>query len=143
MQPQVFLGIDNDGRASVVSTEGNPDCHVILRGGEDGPNHDSKSVADSLSLLQKHGLPRVVMIDASHANCGKKYAEMPATYRSILDQRATEKGIIGAMLESNLFAGAQSLEGGRDALEYGKSITDQCIDWDTTEALIRETAAKA
>lgn len=143
MQPQVFLGIDNDGRASVVSTEGNPDCHVILRGGDDAPNYDSKSVADSLSLLQKHGLPRVVMIDASHANCGKKYAAMPVTYRNILEQRATEKGIIGAMLESNLFAGAQSLEGGRDALEYGKSVTDQCIDWDTTEALIRETAAKA
>jgi 3-deoxy-7-phosphoheptulonate synthase len=143
MQPQVFLGIDGDGRASVVATEGNPDCHVILRGGDDGPNFDEKSIGDTLTLLQKHSLPRVVMVDASHANCGKKHAQMPATYRSILDQRTREKGIIGAMLESNLLAGAQSLDDGRDALEYGKSITDQCIDWATTEQLVRETAEKA
>lgn len=142
MQPQVFLGIDGDGHASVVATEGNPDCHVILRGGDEGPNFDEKSVADTLTLLQKHSLPRVVMIDASHANCGKKQAQMPATYRSILEQRTKEKGIIGAMLESNLLAGAQSLDDGRDALEYGKSITDQCIDWATTEQLVRETAEK-
>ena len=143
MQPQTFLGIDNDGRASVVATEGNPDCHVILRGGDGGPNHDEKSIAETLALLQKHSLPRVVMADASHANCHKKQTLMPATYRAILDQRVKEKGLIGAMLESNLLAGAQSLDDGMDALEYGKSITDQCIDWATTEQLVRETAEKA
>ena len=143
MQPQVFLGIDNDGRASVVATEGNPDCHVILRGGDAGANHDAAAVAETLAMLQKHSLPRIVMIDASHANCGKKHVNMPATYRAILEQRVKEKGIIGAMLESNLLAGAQSLDDGRDALEYGKSITDQCIDWATTEQLVRETAEKA
>ena len=83
------------------------------------------------------------MADASHANCHKKQTLMPATYRAILDQRVKEKGLIGAMLESNLLAGAQSLDDGMDALEYGKSITDQCIDWATTEQLIRETAEKA
>ncbi len=142
MQPQVFLGIDQEGRASVVATEGNPDCHVILRGGETGSNFDAGSVAETLSLLQKHGLPRVVMIDASHANCGKKQVNMPTTYRAILEQRRTEKGIVGAMLESNLLAGAQSLDDGREALEYGKSITDQCIDWAMTEQLVRETVAQ-
>lgn len=141
MQPQTFLGIDDHGRASVVTTEGNPDCHVILRGGDDAPNHDEASVNHTLEQLSKHGLPRVVMIDASHANCGKKASQMPATFREILRQRkAGQKGIIGAMLESNLVAGAQSLSDGRDALEYGKSITDQCIDWATTEMLVREIA---
>lgn len=141
MQPQTFLGIDDQGRASVVATEGNPDAHVILRGGEDGANHDAKSVASTLETLQKHGLPKVVMIDASHANCGKKSSQMPATFREILAQRtAGERGIIGAMLESNLVSGAQALTDGKDSLEYGKSITDQCIDWAMTEVLVREVA---
>ncbi len=141
MQPQTFLGIDEQGRASVVATEGNPDCHVILRGGDDGANHDAASVNTTLDALQKHGLPRVVMIDASHANCGKKSSLMPATFREILAQRnAGNRGIIGAMLESNLVAGAQALTDGKEALEYGKSITDQCIDWATTEVLVREIA---
>jgi 3-deoxy-7-phosphoheptulonate synthase len=143
MQPQTFLGIDDQGRASVVATEGNPDCHVILRGGDDGANHGTKSVATTLAALQKHGLPRVVMIDASHANCGKKSADMPATYREIVAQRvAGERGIIGAMLESNLAGGAQGLGEDKTSLIYGQSITDQCVDWATTEELVRETAAK-
>lgn len=140
MARQTFLGIHETGRASVVVTEGNPDCHVILRGGDGGPNYTADYVAKTLAELQKHGLPRVVMIDASHANCGKKAAQMPDTFRAIVEQRKTESGIIGAMLESNLVAGAQSLDDNKDALEYGKSITDQCIDWPTTEALVREAA---
>jgi 3-deoxy-7-phosphoheptulonate synthase len=114
---------------------------VILRGGEEGPNHDAVSVSATLEALQKHGLPRVVMIDASHANCGKKASQMPATFREILAQRqGGQRGIIGAMLESNLVAGAQALTDGRETLEYGKSVTDQCIDWATTEVLVREIA---
>ena len=140
MSPQTFLGIDEQGRASVVATEGNPDCHVILRGGEDGPNYDSKAVANTVSALEKNGLVKTLMIDASHANCGKRFTEMPATYREILRQRAEgTKAIIGAMLESNLVAGAQGLTD-KECLVYGQSITDQCIDWETTETLIRETA---
>ncbi len=143
MQPQTFLGIDEQGRASVVATEGNPDCHVILRGGDDGANHDAESVAKSLAALGKYGLPQKIMIDASHANCGKDCRKMPATFREIVAQRATgTRGIIGAMLESNLVAGAQSLGESLDALVYGQSITDQCIDWATTEELVRELAAK-
>ena len=142
MQPQTFLGIDEQGRASVVATEGNPDCHVILRGGEDGPNYDAKSVAKTISVLEKNALPRSLMIDASHANCGKNCTDMPATFEAIVDQRAGgTTGIIGSMLESNLVAGAQGLAD-KECLVYGQSITDQCIDWDTTEKLIREAAEK-
>ena len=142
VQRQTFLGIDESGRASVVNTTGNPDCHVILRGGDDSPNHDAASVAKALAALAKAGLPPTVMIDASHANCAKECERMPATFREILAQRATNKGVIGAMLESNLIAGAQSLGKDRSALVYGKSITDQCIDWAMTEKLVREVAAQ-
>ncbi len=145
MQPQTFLGIDLAGRASVVATEGNPDCHVILRGGDDGANHGADSVARTLSALEKHGLPRTLMIDASHANCAKDCRKMPATYREIVALRFGEKGergVIGAMLESNLVAGAQALVEDKSALVYGQSITDQCIDWPTTEQLVRETAER-
>lgn len=140
MQPQTFLGIDEQGRASVVATEGNPDCHIILRGGDDGPNHDEKSVAQTVAALEKNGLAKTVMVDASHGNCGKKCTEMPATYREIVRQRAEgARAVIGAMLESNLVAGAQALED-KECLVYGQSITDQCIDWETTEELVRQTA---
>ena len=142
VQRQTFLGIDESGRASVVNTTGNPACHVILRGGDDSPNHDAASVAKALAALAKAGLPPTVMIDASHANCAKECERMPATFREILAQRASNKGVIGAMLESNLVAGAQSLGKDRSALVYGKSITDQCIDWAMTEKLVREVAAQ-
>ncbi len=141
VQKQTFLGIDENGRASVVNTTGNPDCHVILRGGDDSPNHDATSVAKALAALKKNGLPETVMVDASHANCAKECEKMPATFREILAQRVSNKGVIGAMLESNLVAGAQSLGADRSKLVYGQSITDQCIDWTMTETLVREAAA--
>ncbi|MEQ1862872.1 MAG: 3-deoxy-7-phosphoheptulonate synthase [Chthoniobacteraceae bacterium] len=141
MQPQTFLGISNDGRSSVVATEGNPDCHIILRGGDDGPNFDADAVAKSLDLLTRNGLAPVVMIDASHANCSKDYRKMPGVFCEILRQRREGvRGIIGAMLESNLAAGAQAMPESADALAYGQSITDPCIDWATTELLVREAA---
>ncbi|MBM3823698.1 MAG: 3-deoxy-7-phosphoheptulonate synthase [Verrucomicrobia bacterium] len=139
-QTQTFLGISEEGRASVVTTTGNPDTHVILRGGELGPNHDLKSVKEAMSLLQKGGLRPVVMIDASHANCGKDCASMPGVYRQIVAHRASgERGVIGAMLESNLAAGTQPFPQPKDRLVYGQSITDSCIDWATTETLVWET----
>jgi 3-deoxy-7-phosphoheptulonate synthase len=126
----------------MVTTTGNNDSHLILRGGDDGPNHDAASVAAALAALEKNGLAPMLMVDASHANCAKDCRQMPDVFREIIRQRADTRGIIGAMLESNLVAGAQSLKGSRDSLVYGQSITDQCMDWDTTEALLRE-AAKA
>jgi 3-deoxy-7-phosphoheptulonate synthase len=140
MQPQTFLGINEDGFASMVTTTGNDDCHLILRGGDDGPNHDAASVAAALAALEKNGLAPMLMVDASHANCAKDCRQMPDVFREIIRQRAHTRGIIGAMLESNLVAGAQSLKGSRGSLVYGQSITDQCMDWDTTRDLLRNAA---
>ena len=141
MQPQTFLGINDEGRASVVSTTGNPASHLILRGGDKEPNHDAASVAAALAALTRNGLPAALMVDASHANCGKDCRRMPETFREIVRQRASGTGgIIGAMLESHLVAGAQAMTETPEALVYGQSITDQCIDWTTTETLLREAA---
>lgn len=141
MQPQTFLGIGEDGRASVVNTTGNPACHIILRGGDDGPNFSPAHVSDALGLLAKNGLQPVVMIDASHANCSKDYRKMPEVFRDILRQRCEgARGVIGAMLESNLVAGAQALPESPGGLVYGQSITDPCIDWPTTEEILRAAA---
>ena len=141
MQPQTFLGINDEGRASVVTTTGNAASHLILRGGDEGPNFDVASVEGALAVLRKNGLAAVVMVDASHANCGKDCRRMPEVFREIVRQRvAGNRGIIGAMLESHLVAGAQAMTDNADALVYGQSITDQCIDWAATETLLRETA---
>jgi 3-deoxy-7-phosphoheptulonate synthase len=138
MQRQTFLGINEDGFASMVTTTGNNDCHLILRGGDDGANHGAAAVDAALAALKKHGLPPMLMVDASHANCAKDCRQMPEVFREIVRQRSSgTRGIIGAMLESNLVAGAQSLKGSRDSLVYGQSITDQCIDWNTTADLLR------
>ncbi len=135
--PQTFLGVGMDGRASAVTTTGNPDCHIILRGGESGPNHDAQSVAATREMLVKSGLKPAIMIDASHGNCRKDHNLMPEVFAEIFRQRtAGDTSIIGAMLESNLVAGAQKFPQPLDRLVYGQSITDACIDWETTVAAI-------
>ena len=136
-QPQTFLGVGMDGRASAVTTTGNPNCHLILRGGQGGPNYDAASLASTREQLAAHHLRPAIMIDASHGNCRKDHALMPAVFEDILRQRqAGDTSIIGAMLESNLVAGAQKFPCPVDQLRHGQSITDACIDWETTEALI-------
>jgi len=135
--PQTFLGVGMDGRASAVTTTGNPDCHIILRGGDSGPNFDAAHVAQAREMLVKHGLRPAIMIDASHGNCQKDHHLMPAVFAEIVRQRdAGDTSIIGAMLESNLVAGAQKFPQPLDQLVYGQSITDACIDWETTVAAI-------
>ncbi len=139
--PQTFLGVGMDGRASAVTTTGNPDCHIILRGGDSGPNHDEKSVATTRDLLVKHGLKPAIMIDASHGNCRKDEKLMPAVFEEIVRQRAAgDTSIIGAMLESNLVGGAQKFPQPLDQLVWGQSITDACMDWETTEKLLLAAA---
>jgi len=136
-QPQTFLGISEEGVASAVSTNGNPDCHLILRGGTAGPNYEAKHVAEAEALLSKHGLCPSVMVDASHANCDKDHAKMPAVFENIVDQFAAgNRNLIGAMIESNLKAGKQSFPQPLADLEYGLSITDPCIDFETTEKIL-------
>ena len=141
-QSQTFLGVSEQGVASAVTTSGNPDCHIILRGGDNGPNYGADDIAVTSDLLIENGLHPSVMIDASHANCGKKQERMPAVFDEIVRQRtAGNKHVTGAMLESNLIAGNQSFPQPIDELTYGQSITDQCIDWDTTEAILLKAAA--
>lgn len=136
---QTFLGIDQQGRASAVTTKGNPSCHLILRGGNQGPNYREADVRDAMALLEKNQLHPGVMVDASHANCGKKQEKMPEVIREIVRQRAAGNlHLIGCMVESNLVAGAQPFPRPLSELTYGQSITDECIDWPTTEEILRE-----
>jgi 3-deoxy-D-arabino-heptulosonate 7-phosphate (DAHP) synthase len=139
MQPQTFLGVSDDGVASAVTTSGNPDCHIILRGGESGPNYGADNVMETIDGLEAAKLKPAIMIDASHGNCAKDHRRMPDVFREIVRQRAAgQKAIIGAMLESNLVGGSQKFPQPLDQLVRGQSITDACIDWETTEALLRE-----
>lgn len=138
-QPHTFLGINLDGSASAVRTRGNPDCHVVLRGGKDGPNHSPAHIAETETLLAKAGLLKSILVDCSHDNSAKQPERQPEVMRELLGQIAAgNRSIMGAMVESNLEAGNQPFPQPREKLRYGVSITDACIDWPTTEALVRE-----
>jgi 3-deoxy-7-phosphoheptulonate synthase len=138
-QPQTFLGIGLDAAAAAVRTRGNRDCHVVLRGGGKGPNYSPAHIAETEQLLAKAGLPASILVDASHDNSAKKPELQPEVMRALSAQiTAGNRSIMGAMVESNLEAGNQSFPQPREALRYGVSITDGCIDWATTEALVRE-----
>jgi len=138
--PHAFLGIDLEGRASVVNTAGNKAQHLILRGGSGGPNYDEESVILASNLLKEAGLRANVVIDCSHANSNKDHNRQPIVFRDTIRQRADNEGVIGLMLESHLNEGNQSLGDPAD-LKYGVSITDACINWETTEELLREAHA--
>jgi 3-deoxy-7-phosphoheptulonate synthase len=141
-QPQTFLGINLDGGAAVIVTQGNPDGHVVLRGGSGGANCSPTHLAQTEALLAKAGLPRAVIVDCSHGNSAKQPERQPEVMRGLLAQVAAgNTAIMGAMLESNLHAGNQPFPQPLEKLRYGVSITDACIDWPTTEALVREIHA--
>ena len=140
---QVFPGIADDGRAAIFETSGNPDCHVVLRGGSAGPNYDEVSVADTLDRLGSAGLARRVVVDASHGNSGKDHRAQSLVADDIATRLAMgERGMVGLMLESFLVADRQDLGAGRSAhhLVYGQSVTDACIDWDTTAIILDQLA---
>ena len=137
--PQTFLGIDNRGRAAAVTTSGNPNCHVVLRGGRSGPNFDAHNVRRAHQALAAAGLPATVTVDCSHSNSGKDPSLQPEVLRYILGLiRRDEPGLAGVMIESNLAAGAQSFPQPKADLKYGVSITDGCIGWEDTETCLRE-----
>jgi 3-deoxy-7-phosphoheptulonate synthase len=141
-QPHTFLGINLDGAASAIVTRGNPNCHIVLRGGSTGPNYSPAHIAQAEQLLAKAGLMKAVLVDCSHDNSAKQPERQPEVLRAILAQiTAGNTSIIGAMVESNLHAGSQPFPQPREKLLPGVSITDGCIDWDTTEALVREVHA--
>lgn len=141
-QPQTFLGINLDGLASAVVTRGNPDCHVVLRGGSSGPNYSAADIARTEQLLVAAGLIPSVLVDCSHDNSAKQPERQPDVMRDLLAQIAAgNRSVIGAMIESNLHAGTQAFPQPKDSLQYGVSITDACIDWPTTETLVRDLHA--
>ncbi|WP_101927526.1 MULTISPECIES: 3-deoxy-7-phosphoheptulonate synthase [Luteimonas] len=138
--PHHFLAVTKDGRSAIATTAGNPDCHVILRGGVQ-PNYDAAHVDAAAQVLVAQGLRPALMIDASHANSGKRHENQPAVVDDIARQLAGGEGrIVGVMIESHLVAGKQALVPGQ-ALVYGQSITDGCIDWATTRVVLDRLAA--
>ncbi|HUG55705.1 MAG TPA: 3-deoxy-7-phosphoheptulonate synthase [Candidatus Limnocylindrales bacterium] len=139
--PHSFLGVTEQGLAGIVVTKGNPDCHLILRGGRTGPNHDRAHVERVLAALAADGAAPVCMIDVSHDNSGKDHLRQPLVAAEVADQVAAgQHGIVGVMIESFLVEGRQEL---RDPsrLEYGKSVTDACVGWETTVEMLRSLAA--
>jgi 3-deoxy-7-phosphoheptulonate synthase len=131
-----FFGVTTVGAAAVVTTSGNPDTHVILRGGRSGPNYSSSHVSKALDLITAAGLPRRIMVDASHGNSGKDHTRQLAVAESLAEQLAGgEHGISGVMLESFLVAGRQN-PGDPATLTYGQSVTDACMNIDMTASAL-------
>jgi 3-deoxy-7-phosphoheptulonate synthase len=128
-----FLSVHKNGQVAIVQTQGNKDCHVILRGGK-APNYDADSVAAACKDLVAAGLPPTLMVDCSHANSSKQHERQLEVARDIAGQiRGGSRSVFGVMIESHLEAGAQKFTPGKDdaaALTYGKSITDACLGWD-------------
>ena len=138
MRPHSFLGIDQDGFTSIVRTTGNPDGHVVLRGGRLHTNYDAESIREAADSLQKSGLPPVLMVDCSHANSLKQHAKQEEVWRSLIEQRlAGCQPITGVMIESNISEGSQPIPRNLADLRYGVSVTDACLGWDVTERLLR------
>jgi len=136
-----FLGGTKNGQTAIFATTGNPECHIILRGGRSSTNYDAASVDATGRQMEKAGLPARIMIDCSHANSSKDYTRQALVARDIAGQiTAGDRRIIGVMIESNLVAGAQKLVKGKP-LVYGQSMTDACIGWPETMDMLRELAA--
>jgi 3-deoxy-7-phosphoheptulonate synthase len=135
-----FLGHTKHGQSAIFVTNGNPDCHIILRGGRETTNYDAASVEETCRQMEKAGVRPQVMIDCSHANSNKDHTRQSAVCSNVAEQIAQgDRRIMGVMLESNLVAGAQKLEPGKK-LVYGQSITDACIGWDETRDALGELA---
>jgi 3-deoxy-7-phosphoheptulonate synthase len=138
--PHHFLSVTKQSVAAIVATKGNNDCHLILRGSSDGPNYDRKSINNAVTLLKNSNHPDRIMMDCSHGNSRKNPDNQPKVAAAIGELIASgDKSIFGVMLESNLKAGSQKVIPGKP-LTYGQSITDACIDWDTTVTTLESLA---
>jgi 3-deoxy-7-phosphoheptulonate synthase len=138
--PHAFAGIDVQGRPAVHHTRGNPDCHIILRGGRGAPNYGRENVAKALDKLEAAGLPRRLVVDASHDNSRKDASRQPTVAAELAERLVTGNGsIMGVMVESFLAGGSQRLRAG-GGLTYGQSITDACLSWDETVGVLDELA---
>ena len=141
-RPHSFLGINGQGRTSIVRTRGNRYGHLVLRGGDGRPNYDTVSVQMAEQALRKAGLPSNIVVDCSHANSYKKHDLQPLVMADIVNQvRLGNKSLVGMMIESNIAAGNQAIPDDLSQLKYGCSVTDACVDWETTEKMIRDAAA--
>jgi len=138
VNPHSFQGIDEDGRICILNTSGNPSAHLILRGGKHGPNYYEEYVEDAEELMKSAGLNPAMLIDCSHANSGKKPDRQIRVLRSVMDQKKRHDNIIkGFMIESNLKDGNQPIPDDVTKLEYGVSITDGCVGWESTEEMLQ------
>ena len=136
--PHSFLGMDQDGVTSIVRTAGNPDTHIVLRGGRSQTNYDAASIREAEDKLKAERLPPVLMVDCSHANSGKQHAKQDDVWRSVIQQRVEgTRSLIGLMVESNLNEGNQPIPKKLADLRYGVSLTDSCIGWETTDRMLR------
>jgi 3-deoxy-7-phosphoheptulonate synthase len=135
--PHGFLGLDSQGRTSIVKTSGNPNGHLVLRGGSKGPNYSSTYVQDARLQLEGAGIVPNIVIDCSHGNSNKDHTKQGAAFKEVVSQKAQgSSSVVGTMLESNINEGSQKLTGDPSALAYGVSITDACINWNETTELL-------
>ena len=140
--PHSFLGVDQDGFTAIVRTKGNNFGHVVLRGGRARTNYDEQSISEAMGALEKAGQEPVLMVDCSHANSNKQHRQQEEVARVVVEQRARgNKALIGLMVESYLEEGNQPVAN-RAELKYGVSITDACVNWATTERMLRDAHAK-
>lgn len=141
--PHRFLGINSEGQVAVIHTRGNPYGHVVLRGGNGKPNYDSVSVTMCEKELAQAGVPTNIMVDCSHANSNKSHELQPLVLDNVANQIVEgNKSIMGVMVESNIGAGNQKIPADLKDLQYGVSVTDACIDWDTTVSALRSVHSK-
>lgn len=142
-KPHRFLGINRQGQVSVFTTSGNNHGHIVLRGGSAGPNYDSVHIRLCEDALEQANLSKNIMVDCSHANSSKKPELQPLVVENVANQIVEgNNSIVGLMIESNINAGNQSIPANLDELEYGVSVTDGCIDWETTERCLRDLRDK-
>ena len=140
-RPHNFLGINQEGHAAIVTTTGNPDGHLVLRGGKQGTNYHAEAIESAAAALEKEGLPARVMVDCSHGNSNKDYRRQGEVAGQVAEQlRSGSRHVMGVMIESHLVAGNQKIPADLSQLTYGQSITDACIDLGTTRELLQELA---
>ena len=141
--PHSFLGLNDQGRVAIVRTRGNQYGHVVLRGGDGRPNYDTVSVAMAEQSMLKAKLPANIVVDCSHANSFKKPELQPLVMTDVINQVVNgNSSIVGLMIESNLVAGNQKIPADLSQLTYGCSVTDACVDWETTEKMLRAAAVQ-
>lgn len=138
--PHAFLGVDADGQTSLIRTAGNPHGHLILRGGM-APNYNAEAVAQAEDMLAKAGLAASIVVDCSHGNSGKNPARQSLVLQDVMQQiKGGNRSLVGMMLESNLVAGTQKIQADLSKLVYGQSVTDSCMGWEDTAAVLRDAA---